>query len=330
MNQKSQQTPAFLTSAFPRGKTAGKPRSPWHLYYNVPLAVRLERLGAALPSDDFCGAEAVTTLRQMLDITVETLWELNLRNEDDQEEIERSMEIYEMLDGAYEALDPGCTEWYGPTDPLSLHCTYRNVLRTVYDLRQKYLSERDTSYLDLAQEILRCVADRLLTFPDVSKYWDRCSSAPSPPPASETPCSDPEPGISLRTRLAGVRSRYSGDLDQLIRSYPRSCWNDIVRERIPCGQYPILALPVSDYFYAAARINRSAAPFQTARKDFEGFLDPNKGVLSFAILLMIAMGRFPKKDPTAVSEPPDDAFLYDLLVKPIFPDPRPRSGEHKK
>ena len=242
MNQKSQQTPAFLTSAFPRGKTAGKPRSPWHLYYNVPLAVRLERLGAALPSDDFCGVEAVTALRQMLNTTVETLWELSFL-EDDQEKVERSMEIYAMLDGAYEALDPGCTEWYGPTDPLSLHCTYRNVLRTVYDLRQKYLSERDTSYLDLAQEILRCVADRLLTFPDVSKYWDRCASAPSPPPASETPCSDPEPGISLRTRLAGVRSRYSGDLDQLIRSYTRSCWNDIVRERFPAGSIPFWPCP---------------------------------------------------------------------------------------
>lgn len=313
MNQKSQQAPA------------GKPRSPWHLYYNVPLAVRLERLNAALPSDDLYGAEAVTVLRQLLDTSVETLWELNLHNEDDQEEIERSIEIYQMLDGACEAVDPGCTEWCDPTtDPLTYGCSYRGILELVYDLRQKYLSERDTSYLDLAQEILRCVAHRLLTFPTLPDVFI------PPSPAPETPRSDPTSGISLHTRLARVEPHYSGELDPLIRSHPRSRWNDIVKERVPCGQYPILALPASEYFYAAARINRSADPFQTARKDFESLLDPNKGILSFAILLMFGMDRFPKKDPEAAHGQPDDAFLYDLLVKPIFPDPRPRSGKNKK
>lgn len=307
-----------------REVSGGKPHSPWHLYYNVPLAVRLERLDAVLPSDDFCGEEAVAALRQLLDTSVETLWNADLYSSDESE-VELATDLYDALDRAYEALDPGCSVWLcDPSfEPLSYQCSYREVLRLVYNLRQKYLRERkkDSLYLDLAHGILRNVAVRLLTLPDVS-------AAPSPAP--KAPHSDPDSGVSLRTRLAGANPDYSGDLNQLIRSHPQSRWNDIVKDHVPWQQYPVLALPVSHYFYAAARINRSADPVQTAREDFNGFLDSDKEIFSFAILLMIAMNKFPKKDPMAAYAPPDDAFLYDLLVKPIFPDPRPRSGENKK
>lgn len=278
----------------PGGREASPRRDPRKIT-RVPLSMRFDRLNEGLPSDDFYGQCLVRDVRQLLNTSLKQLCG---------PEADAGAGLLALLS---EPSPPGRA-----FVPGKVTATYGDALRAAHSLRMKsgVVSNdpdndtvRKNWRLNRAHTILVKLGQALLTPP---------REAP-PIPAGKT--------ASLEERFRAIPPQKRGDVTALLQRAYNSQYNAIMEDNTRSQEYPALVLPLSHYFYAMGAIRDPGdplSPLRLAQKiTFHGFLDPDRVMFNLAFMVKLGIGQGPGGKP--FDGEANFSFLYDLLVRPLFP-----------
>lgn len=261
----------------------------------TPLARRLERLDNKLPSNDLYGQRLAQHLQQLLVIPVSELFG------QDREGLE---DYWSKQSSAAQLLEDSPATPPPKQRNGTFASSYQGQLELIYRLMKETdwawsLSGRDKR-VTAAEELLTMLADALVALREPQ------TSAASAPPK-------PKQRQSLQAKLNSAQRYAAGKtLKELVGGVPPACRQQILLDHTQAKKFPVLALPLPHYFYAAALLAGNDIPLKAGKEWFKQGFRCN---FSLAFSTLIDLDKDPLTDFGGV----DFSSLYQLLVEPIFP-----------